>query len=237
VFAGPQREVPLPLDIRDLPRIDVVLISHNHYDHLDRDSVIALNRQPGGPPLFVVPLGIERWMAGEGITRTRRMDWWESFELQAPGGRVTVHSVPVQHWSARSWWDRNETLWSGYVVEAQVEGGVYSMFVTGDTGYSKDFTDIGARFGGFDFAQLPVGCYLPRWFMRDQHVNEEEAVRIHLDVRSRLSVGVHWGTFRLCDDTIEAPQDGLPAARAKFGVSADAFVLMAIGETRVLRRN
>lgn len=235
-FAGPKRESPLPASLSDLPRIDVVLISHNHYDHLDTQTVKMLNRQPGGPPLFVVPLGVDLWMQDQGISRVQRLDWWESIRVPATSGEVTVHLVPAQHWSSRSPWDRNMTLWGGFVAQAQVDQTVYSMFFSGDTGYSKDFAEIGERFGGFDFSQIAVGCYLPRWFMREQHVNEEEAVQIHLDVKSKLSMGVHWGTFRLCDDAIDAPIDALPKARQKFSVPDDAFVLLAIGETRVLKR-
>jgi L-ascorbate metabolism protein UlaG (beta-lactamase superfamily) len=234
-FAGPAREVPMPIGLDDLPRVDVVLISHNHYDHLDRGTVRALAAQAGGPPLFVVPLGVDRWMRDEGITTVQRMDWWDTHRLDAPAGDVLLHFVPAQHWSSRSPWDRSATLWGGFVLQARVAGAPLSMYYAGDTGWSADFAEIGARFGGFDFAQIPVGCYLPRWFMSAQHVNEAEAVRIHQAVRSRLSIGVHWGTFRLCDDPIEAPLDGLPAARAAAGVPADAFVLPAIGETRVLR--
>jgi N-acyl-phosphatidylethanolamine-hydrolysing phospholipase D len=235
-FAGPKREVPLPIGLSDLPRIDVVLISHNHYDHLDRRTVIALDRQAGGPPLFLVPLGVDRWMAAEGIDRVQRMDWWDRIEVPAPAGAVALTFVPSQHWSSRTPWDRSATLWGGFVLQAEVGGSPWSMYFAGDTGYSKDFADIGARFGGFDFAQIPVGCYLPRWFMKTQHVNEDEAVRIHLDVRSRFSMGVHWGTFRLCDDPIDTPIDELPKARERLGVAAEAFVLFALGETRVLRR-
>lgn len=237
-FAGPARLTPLPIGLADLPRIDVVLVSHNHYDHLDRGTVKALAAQPGGPPLFIVPLGVERWLAGIGITRTQRMDWWDRHAIAAPGGPVQIHFVPAQHWSSRTPWDRNATLWGGFVVEAPgpVPGGApVSLYYSGDTGYSGDFAEIGRRFGGFDLAMIPVGCYLPRWFMQRQHTNEDEAVRIHQDVKSRFSVGVHWGSFRLCDDPIQAPLDGLPPARARHGVADDAFVLMRLGETRVLR--
>jgi L-ascorbate metabolism protein UlaG (beta-lactamase superfamily) len=236
-LSGPKREVALPVQLAALPRIDVVLISHNHYDHLDARTVQMLNRQPGGPPLFVVPLGLDLWMKAEGITRVQRMDWWDSLRVPTPSGEVTIHFVPVQHWSSRTPWDRNATLWGGFVAQAQGKNQApYSMFFSGDTGYSKDFADIGARFGGFDFSQIAVGCYLPRWFMQEQHVNEEEAVQIHLDVKSKLSMGVHWGTFRLCDDAIDAPIDELPKARKKLGVADEAFVLFALGETRVLQR-
>lgn len=236
-FAGPEREVAMPIGLADLPRIDVVLITHNHYDHLDRGTVRALAAQPGGPPLFVVPLGVDRWMRDEGITTVHRMDWWDTHRLPAPQGDVTLHFVPSQHWSSRTPWDRSATLWGGFVLQATVSGGPLSLYVVGDTGWSpRDFAEIGERFGGVDFAQIPVGCYLPRWFMRTQHVNEAEAVLIHQAVRSRLSMGVHWGTFRLCDDPVDAPLDGLPAARAAAGVADDAFVLPAIGQTMVLRR-
>jgi N-acyl-phosphatidylethanolamine-hydrolysing phospholipase D len=225
-FAGPKRAVPPAMTLADLPRIDIVVISHNHYDHLDRPSVLALNAQPGGPPLFVVPLGMDRWLRGEGIDNVKALDWWDS--VQAGAAKVTL--VPVQHWSSRSPFDRHATLWGGFVVEA---GGL-SLFHSGDTGYSADFSEIGRRFGGFDFAQIAVGCYEPRWFMKGQHVNEEEAVQIHLDVKSRFSLGIHWGTFRLCDEPVEQPMDRLPAARAKLGVPDDRFVLFAVGETRRL---
>jgi N-acyl-phosphatidylethanolamine-hydrolysing phospholipase D len=235
-FVGPKREVPLPVQLEELPRIDVVLISHNHYDHLDLATVQALAAQPGGSPLFVVPLGIDLWLREQGIAHSRAMDWWDRIELPALEGTITVHLVPVQHWTSRTLWDRNRVLWGGFVVQGRAARRPYSMFYTGDTGYSKDFQDIGSRFGGFDFSQIPVGCYLPRWFMKVQHVDEDEAVRIHLDVKSRHSIGVHWGTFRLCDDPVEAPLDGLPKARSRHGVPADAFELLAIGQTLVLER-
>ena len=237
-FAGPMRHVPLLMALAELPRIDVVLISHNHYDHLDRDTVLALNAQAGGPPLFVVPLGVDLWMQAQGITRVHRMDWGDRHAVAVPaatGDGLTVEFVPVQHWSSRTPLDRNATLWGGYVVSTTVGGQPYRLFFAGDTGYSADFKDLGERFGGFDVAAIPVGCYEPRWFMRGQHVNEDDAVRIHLDVKSKFSMGIHWGTFRLCDEPIHAPLDGLPKARAQHGVADDAFVLFQSGETRVLK--
>jgi len=234
-WAGPQRIVPLPATLPELPRIDVVLVSHNHYDHLDLGTVKALQAQPGGPPLFIVPLGIERWLQAQGVNRAHALDWWQQIAVPSPGGEVRIHLVPAHHWSSRSPWDRNEALWGGFVVQAQVGGAPYSMYYSGDTGYSPDFRVIGDRFGGFDFAQIPVGCYLPRWFMKGQHVNEDEAVRIHLDVRSRFSVGVHWGSFRLCDDPVHAPVDGLPPALKARGVAPDAFVLPTMGQVRLLK--
>ena len=233
-FAGPRRLVPLPATLAELPRIDAVLLSHNHYDHLDRDTVHRLAAQPGGLPLFVVPLGVDLWMRAEGIGNVRRMDWWDSLTLAGPAGEVVLHFVPVQHWSSRTPWDRHATLWGGFVVEGMAGRQPYRMFFAGDTGYSPDFKRLGERFGGFDFALIPVGCHEPRWFHARMHVDEDEAVRIHLDLRSRLSLGIHWGAFRLCDEPVHAPLDGLPPARARHGVGDDAFVLFSQGQTRVL---
>lgn len=234
-FAGPRRLTPPALRVDQLPHIDLVLISHNHYDHLDADTVKALAEQPGGPPLFLVPLGVEKWLAAEGITHTRRVDWWDRYEAPAAAGPVTVHFVPAHHWSSRTPWDRRATLWGGFVVQAAMDDDTVSLYFAGDTGYAPDFAEIGRRFGGFDLAMIPVGCYLPRWFMSRQHINEDEAVQIHQDVRSRLSIGVHWGTFRLCDDPVDAPLDGLPAALSRRGVPADRFVLPVLGQTQVIR--
>lgn len=235
LFAGPKRLNAPPVTVEQLPRIDLVLISHNHYDHLDVSTVQRLAAQPGGPPLFVVPLGVGRWMAEQGITRVKELDWWDRLEVPAEGGTVAVSFVPAHHWSSRTPWDRSATLWGGFVVQTHMGEAPVSFYYAGDTGYAPDFAEIGRRFGGVDFSMIPVGCYEPRWFMRGQHVNEEEAVRIHQDVRSRHSIGVHWGVFRLCDDPIDAPLDGLPVALARLQVPQNAFVLPVLGETRVLR--
>jgi L-ascorbate metabolism protein UlaG (beta-lactamase superfamily) len=228
-FAGPQRMGTLPVRLDELPRVDLVLISHNHYDHLDLDTVLALCAQPGGSPLFVAPLGVDLWLRAQGIERVERFDWWEEKRLLG----MDVHFVPAQHWSSRTPWDRNSTLWGGWVLKTAD----FSFYFAGDTGYSKDFEDIGARFGGFDLAAIPVGGYLPRWFMKEQHVNPEEAVRIHLDVKARRSIGIHWGTFELTDEPLDEPIGELPAARRAHGVPAEDFVLFRHGETRVYSRS
>lgn len=187
----------------------------------------------------MVPLGVDLWMQHEGITHVHRMDWGDRHTVaptSGAGAPLTVELVPVQHWSSRTPWDRNAALWGGYVVSTLLDGQPYRLFFAGDTGYSPDFKELGEHFGGFDFSAIPVGCYEPRWFMQRQHVNEDDAVRIHQDVKSTLSMGIHWGTFRLCDEPIHAPLDGLPLARARHGIAEDAFVLFQPGETRVLKR-
>ncbi len=222
-FAGPKRWQPPGVAMADLPHIDVVLISHNHYDHLDTASVLALNRQPGGPPLFLVPLGIDRWMKALGVENFRAMDWWQQHALDA----VTITFVPAQHWSRRTLSDRNQTLWGGFVGQHKDR----SFYFAGDTGYGPDFAAIGERFGGFDLALVPIGAYEPRWFMAAQHVNPEEAIRIHRDIRARRTVGIHWGTFLLTDEPLDQPLADLETARAKAGIDADEFLTLRHGQT------
>jgi L-ascorbate metabolism protein UlaG (beta-lactamase superfamily) len=225
-WMGPKRKQPPGVALADLPHIDIVVISHNHYDHLDENSVRALNGQPGGPPLFVVPLGMERWMADIGITHVRALDWWQKTEVAG----ATVTLTPVQHWSRRTLTDTNQSLWGGYVVEASSHAVRKRVFFAGDTGYSSTyFKAIGERFGPIDLAVLPIGAYEPRWFMGPQHVNPEEAVLIHLDLRAKRSLGVHWGTFQLTDEALDAPLAELAAARTKHGIADDAFVTLRHG--------
>ena len=237
-FLGPKRHLPPGVALRDLPRLDAVLISHNHYDHLDAMSVRALNAQAGGPPLFVVPLGLKPWFEEQGITRVVALDWWQSHKLVTKQGEAEIVLTPVQHWSGRGLTDRLTTLWGGFAVFAPD----LHLFFAGDTGYSKDFADIRARFaerqrdGGFDIALLPVGGYEPRWFMAQQHVNPAEAVQIHLDLAAQRSLGVHWGTFELTDEALDVPPQELALARKEKGLSDEQFFVLAVGETRRLPR-
>ena len=237
-FVGPKRHVPPALLPNQLPHIDLVLISHNHYDHLDDASVRALAKQSGGPPLFIVPLGIRAWMAERGIMNVVELDWWQSPPVPAPGGQVEVVLTPSQHWSGRGLNDRMATLWGSYAVFAPD----CHLFFSGDTAYSKDFRDIHERFatlqqgGGFDVALIAIGAYEPRWFMTTQHVNPAEAVQIHLDLAAKLSIGIHWGTFELTDESLDEPPRHLADARRAKGLADDAFITLAIGQTRKLPR-
>jgi N-acyl-phosphatidylethanolamine-hydrolysing phospholipase D len=238
-FLGPKRYQPPGVAVGDLPHVDLVLVSHNHYDHLDEASVDTLNRQRGGPPLFVVPLGLKSWLSARGIGNAVELDWWQSHRLQGHHGEVEIALVPAQHWSARGLTDRMSTLWGGFAVFAAD----CHLFYAGDTGYSRDFTDMRARFaqrqrpeqgGGFDIALLPIGSYEPRWFMASQHVNVEEAIRIHRDLGAKQSLGVHWGTFELTDEALDEPPRVLATERRTQGLSEQDFFVMAIGETRPL---
>ena len=224
-FAGPRRIVALPIDVPELPRIDAVLVSHNHYDHLDLDSVKRLAAMPGGSPLFLVPLGLKRWFVEQGIARVEELDWWQSREVG--GLRFTL--VPVQHWSKRTLWDANLSLWGGWVVE----GAGLKVIHTGDLGYSRDALDIGARLGPFDLALIPIGAYAPRWFMKTMHVNVPEALQVRSDLRAARAIGMHWGTFEsLTDEPMDEPPAELARLRHAAGLPAEAFDVMAVGETR-----
>ena len=231
-FAGPMRVQAPGVALADLPHIDVVVVSHNHYDHLDRDSIVALSRQAGGAPLYLTPLGLKAWLQQLGIDNAVELGWWQ----QHVHAGAEFHCTPAQHWSGRSFGDRNETLWCAWAVLGEDA----HWFFTGDTGYSQDFADTRRYFaerqtpqngGGFDIALVAVGACLPRWFMQLQHVDLPEAVQLHLDLGAKRSVGVHWGTFSLSDEPLDQPIHELAAARSAKGVSEEAFFIVPIGAT------
>ena len=228
-FAGPRRIVALPLELEDLPPIDVVMISHNHYDHLDRTTVRELSKRHAGA-VFLVPLGLKAWFREEGIARVEEFDWWRHHE--AGGLRFTL--VPVQHWSKRTLWDTNRSLWGGWVVE----GAGLKLIHTGDLGYSRDARDIGERLGPFDVALVPIGAYAPRWFMKTMHIDVPEAIQVRSDLRAARAIGMHWGTFEaLTDEPLDEPPAWLLRERAAAGLAPDQFDLMKVGETRSIRRH
>ncbi len=225
-FAGPKRVIAPSLGFPELPHIDAVLISHNHYDHLDLGTVTELNRQRGGPPLFLVPLGLKAWFIDQGIGNVEEYDWWDHAERFG----LNFHFVPAQHWSSRTLDDRNQTLWGGWVIETPG----FRFIFCGDTGYSNDFKDIGKRFGGFDLAAIPIGAYEPRWFMKTQHVNPDESVMIHRDLHARQSIAIHWGTFVLTDELLTDPPRQLAAALDRQSIPREQFWVFRHGETRKL---
>jgi L-ascorbate metabolism protein UlaG (beta-lactamase superfamily) len=205
-FAGPKRHRAPGLRFEDLPPIDVVLVSHNHYDHMD----LATLRRLRAP--ILVPLGNTALLARHGIGGSRDLDWWESAPVSA---RVTVTAVPAQHFSARAMSDRNASLWCGFVIS----GPSGQVYFAGDTGWGSHFEEIGRRFGAIRVAMLPIGAYEPRWFMKPAHISPAEAVEAHVLLRARTSIAMHWGTFRLSDEGEMDPANDLAAAvRAKGGV-------------------
>ncbi|MBI5615029.1 MAG: MBL fold metallo-hydrolase [Gammaproteobacteria bacterium] len=226
-FLGPRRFLPPAIALADLPRIDAVLVSHDHYDHLDAASVRGLARQAGGPPRYLVPLGLAAWFRRRGMTTVEEFDWWHGTTLD--GVRFTL--TPVQHWSARGLRDRNHSLWGGWRIDAPGT----SVFFAGDTGYSRDFADIRDRLGPVDYALLPIGAYEPRWFMRVMHLDPDDAVQVHRDLEARTSFAMHWGTFKLTDEPLDEPPRRLARALAAAGVPADRFRLVKCGATERLR--
>lgn len=229
---GAPRRVPPPLAPEQLPRIDAVLVSHNHYDHLCSATLKRL-RAAGQNPRFIVPLGLKDWFVQRGMDSTTELGWWESVEL-APG--VRVHFTPAQHWSRRSLNDTNASLWGGYLLEwtRPDKAAPWRFLFPGDTGYSGDFKAIRQRIGAVDFLALPIGAYLPRDFMKPMHVNPADAVQLMLDVEARQAMGVHWGTFALTQEAFDHPPRDLAAALAERGVPAERVWLMRHGETRAI---
>jgi N-acyl-phosphatidylethanolamine-hydrolysing phospholipase D len=219
-FAGPKRLVPPGVPLVELPPIDFVTLSHDHYDHTDIASIRALAR---GGSLFIVPLGLGalvRDVGGEAV----ELDWWEHVNI----GTVRVHCVPSQHFSGRSVADGNRRLWAGWVVE----GPTRRFYHAGDTGYFDGFAEIGRRLGPIDLAAIPIGAYLPPSIMRFVHLNPEEAVNAAGDLGARRVVGMHWGTFDLTDEPPDEPPRRFHAAAERLGLEAEQVWTLNVGETR-----
>lgn len=225
---GPKRIRPAALRLGELPRIDVVLLSHCHYDHLDLAALRWLARQHR--PVIVTTLGNRAWLEARGVGGATELDWWESADA-TPALRVTC--TPAQHFAARTPWDKNRTLWGGFML--RTAAGL--VFFCGDTGWADHFAQVQARLGAPALSLLPIGAYEPRWFMRPVHMNPEESVRAHLALGSRRSVGMHFGTFNLTDEAIDEPVRALGAARAAQGVAEEDFTTLDFGETRLIELN
>ena len=192
---GPKRLIPPAIPLDELPSIDIVTVSHNHYDHLDIRSLKKLSKN-NPKAIFLVPAGDEKLLKRKKIKNVYDFDWWKSIEHK--GFEITF--TPVQHWSKRSLFDRNKSLWGGWFFKHKD----YSFYHAGDTGYSKDFIDTKVKLGSPKYAFIPIGAYDPEWFMAESHVNPEDAVQIMLDLEAEKSFGMHWATFVLTDeDTIE----------------------------------
>ncbi|XP_061570552.1 N-acyl-phosphatidylethanolamine-hydrolyzing phospholipase D isoform X2 [Cololabis saira] len=228
-FVGPKRYRGPPCTVEQLPRIDAVLISHSHYDHLDVGSVASLNARFGGELRWFVPLGLMDWLAKMGCENVMELDWWE--ENCVPGhDEVTFVCTPSQHWSKRTALDDNKSLWGSW----SVLGPGHRFFFAGDTGYCSSFQEIGRRFGPFDLAAIPIGAYLPRDIMQGQHVDPEEAVKIHQDLQANHSVAIHWGTFALAYEPYLEPPIRLRAALEENGLKPESFFTLHHGESRLI---
>jgi L-ascorbate metabolism protein UlaG (beta-lactamase superfamily) len=223
-FAGPKRVRPAAYRADELPHIDVVLLSHNHYDHLDVPGLRKLLKHHS--PHFITPLGNKRFL--QRVTRSldcTELDWRGSLEI----GEMRITAMPTLHWSKRGFDDANHALWGAFVIETP--GGV--IYFAGDTGYGNgsQFLEIQDRFGPPRLSLLPIGAYEPRWFMKSQHMNPDDAVLAHSDLGSRTSLAIHHGTIQLTNEAIDQPVHDLAAALAARGVSPDRFVAVQVGET------
>jgi L-ascorbate metabolism protein UlaG (beta-lactamase superfamily) len=223
-WAGPRRVRPPGIALRDLPRPDIVLLSHNHYDHMDLPSLREIQRRHA--PGFVTTLGNAPALRHLGIVSTE-LDWWQHVTVR--GLRVTA--TPARHFSARTPFDRNRTLWAGFMIQTD-EG---QILFAGDSGMGSHWRDIRARLGPPGIALLPVGAYEPRWFMAAAHMNPAEAVQAHHDLGAHRSVGMHFGTFQLTDEAIDAPLQALTEARDAAGLQEEHFTTQGFGETRIYR--
>jgi L-ascorbate metabolism protein UlaG (beta-lactamase superfamily) len=221
---GPKRVRAPGVPFGDLPKIDLVLLSHNHYDHLDLATLRQLRQR--FDPIVLHAAGDRRLIGPLAFTRSHELDWWDAVVL-ADG--LTATFVPAQHFSARGLLDRRKSLWGGYVIESRGR----RIYFGGDSGYSTHFADIRRRLGAPDVAMLGIGAYEPRWFMQPIHMDPAEAVRAHRDLAARRSIAMHFGTFQLTTEAIDAPVTELRRALADGGVADGEFVALDEGETRI----
>lgn len=222
-WIGPARKRPPGINFENLPEIHLILISHNHYDHLDISTLKRLNQQ--FEPLVIAPLGVPAFLKKHNIRHVQEMDWWEELELNK---EITIACVEAQHFSGRGMFDRNKTLWAGYVIKSE-KGNIY---FAGDTGYGDFFKQIASKYAPIELAMLPIGAYLPRWFMSPIHISPEEAVQIHRELNAEKSVAIHFGTFPLGDDGMQQPVRDLEKAKDQYQV--DQFYVLPEGKSMVL---
>jgi L-ascorbate metabolism protein UlaG (beta-lactamase superfamily) len=220
-FAGPIRQTPPPTTIAQLPPIDIVMISHDHYDHLDLPSIKALiKRFPNIQ--FLVPLGLKLLIKQQITHNIAEMDWWDNRQI----GDSLFTFVPAKHWSARGLLDRNSSLWGGWVINNDQR----NFYFMGDTGYSTQLHEIPQRLGNIDFAVIPIGAYAPRWFMQAQHIDPAQAVQLHQELNCQRSLAVHWGTFELADEPLDEPPTLLHRILEKKRLSPASFNAIKIGD-------
>ena len=231
-FIGPKRHRNPCVLLSDLPVVDYVFVSHNHYDHLDKEAISYL-AQKNPKTIFFVPLGLKRWFLRHQAKHVVELDWWEQVSLLGDGtNEIRITCVPAQHGSGRRPYDMNKSLWCGFVVEfASLLQGTKKLYFAGDTGYNKfDFKKIGEVFHDIDLSMIPIGAYEPRAFMKPVHVNPKEAVEIHQDVRSKQSIACHFGTYPLADEHHSRPSYDLFLALQKKDIPVSHFRVLHHGE-------
>lgn len=220
-FLGPARKTPAVISVGSLPHIDALAISHNHYDHLDSTTLRKIVRRFPEITLFV-PLGLGAWCRRRGAKNIVELDWWQSFTLQG----VTFTAVPAQHWSMRTPWNRNRSLWCGWVFEGRRK----RFWFSGDTGYTPELLTIAQRLGRIDVAAIPIGACAPEWFMAIHHMDPRTAVTLWQQLGMPLAFPVHWGVFELGDESLDEPVHALTQALNNVAPVNDTFRILKIGE-------
>lgn len=222
-WLGPARVREPGIEFDNLPHIDLVIISHNHYDHLDIKTLKKLQLKFN--PKFYVPLGDKVLLESIGCTSVHEFDWWQSIAIDAV---TKITFTPTQHYSSRSLFDQARSLWGGYMIQSNN----CSIYFGGDAGYSKHFVDIFRKFGPVDVALLGIGAYEPNWFMKHMHMNPAEAVQAHLDLEAKQSIGMHFGTFQLSAEAIDQPVIDLKIALQQHNLNENCFITLHEGETK-----
>jgi N-acyl-phosphatidylethanolamine-hydrolysing phospholipase D len=223
-FIGPKRRHPPPLDIAQLNQINYVLISHNHYDHLDKKTILDLNKKFKKQIKWIVPLGTKKWFKKKTIDNVIELNWWQNYEDEL----INIYSVPAQHYSGRNILDGNKSLWTGYVLKVKEDQ--KKLYFTGDSGYNDiDFKKIGNKFNEIDLSLIPIGTYIPRKFMKPVHTDPQDAIKIHKDVNSKFSIGMHWRTFHLSDENMHLPPYELYLNLKKENIDTSEFTVLEPG--------
>lgn len=223
-FPSLKRKVAPPCLLSELPHIDAILLTHSHYDHLDLQTLIKIGKST---PLFL-PSGHSSLLKKSGFCNVTEIAWWDSHELTSD---IRITAVPGQHFTARTWLDRNAGHWCGWVIENAKK----TLWHAGDSGYCTAFSEIGERFGGIDLAMIPIGSYQPRSIMQSMHMNPDEAVQAFIDAKCQRGIGMHWGTFRLTDEPMGEPPILLKQMVQKRSLPADCFITGSIGEIWEIR--
>ena len=226
-FFGPKRLIPPAIDYEDLPNIDVIVISHNHYDHLDKKTIKNLNKI-NPDIIYLVPLKLKKWFEGLGTKNVYEFNWWEEKKIK----NTTFTFVPVQHWSRRGLFDKNKTLWGAWWIENDN----IKLVHLGDTGYTNDFIEINKRLGSPDLAFIPIGAYAPRWIMKESHMNPEEAIKTAFDLDAKKSIGMHWGTFILTTEPTEEPRQILENLIIEKDLNKDFFSTILPGDVYLFKK-
>lgn len=221
-FIGPKRYTPPGIKIENLPRIDIVILSHNHYDHTDLPTLKQLEEK--FHPLVFTGIGNKKLLLAEGLKNVKEMDWWEETKTND----LSITFTPTQHFSGRGLFDRDETLWGSYLISGEKE----KVYFGGDTGYYTHFREISERLGPIDVAILPIGATEPRWMMEPVHVDPIQAVQAFVDLKAKYLVPMHYMTFVLSDEALDSPVPRTKEELKRAGISEDHFIPLKIGESR-----